>query len=74
MLFAMKLKSIVYILEVIGYYYNLKKELQRKDPIAEVIAEAFSVTRLGKNVKRTSATTYVNGSGCFHRGSYRYIL
>jgi hypothetical protein len=39
--------------------------LQGKDPLAEVIEEVFSVTKLGKFVKKTSAKKIVFGSRCF---------
>ena len=38
-----------------------KVALQRKDPLAEVIKELFSVIKLAKIVKKTFATTSVYG-------------
>ena len=39
--------------------------LQGKEHVPEAIIEVFSVTRLAKIVKKTSATTSVNGTECF---------
>jgi hypothetical protein len=46
-------------------------QLQGKDPLVEVIVEVFSVTKLAKIVKKTSAKTFVFGSGCFC-GDYKW--
>jgi hypothetical protein len=43
--------------------------LQGKYPLAEAIKEVFSVIKLEKIVKKTSATTFVCGNKYFYGGS-----
>ena len=47
----------------------MNRSLQGKDPLEELIKEVFSVIKLTKIVKATSATTFVCGNEYFYGGS-----
>ena len=50
---------------LVGAYLFNALSIQGKDPLAEVIKEVFSVTKLAKIVKNTFATPCINGYGGF---------
>ena len=53
---------------------KIELTLQGKDHVAEVTMGVFSITRLVKNFKNNSATTFANGTRCFSGGFYRNLL